>query len=72
MTVPPREALADFNRAIELDPDATWLLVRRGPTYQAMGRYADALADFCRATDLDPDDAWAISNRGEIYREMGR
>ncbi len=59
------EALADFNRAIELDPDSTWLMVRRGQTYQAMDRYEEALADFNRAIELDPDDAWAAAAQTE-------
>ena len=31
------EALADFNRAIELDPDDAWAIGSRGQTYQADG-----------------------------------
>jgi regulator of sirC expression with transglutaminase-like and TPR domain len=50
MTVPPREALADFNRAIELDPDDRWAIGRRGEIYREMDRYGEALADFsCRS-----------------------
>ena len=34
------EALADFNRAIELDPGNAWDIIGRGETYRLMGRYA--------------------------------
>jgi len=48
------EALADFNRAIELDPGDPEHIAGRGQTYQAMGRYDEAQADFSRAVELDP------------------
>jgi tetratricopeptide (TPR) repeat protein len=75
MTVPPRDALADFNRAIDLDPDDARAISKRGETYREMGRYGEALADFNRAIDLHPALEWlewAIANRGETYRRMGR
>jgi tetratricopeptide (TPR) repeat protein len=49
------EALADLNRAIELDPSAGWAIGSRGQTFQAMERYDEALADLTRAIDLDPN-----------------
>ena len=61
------EALADFNRAIELKPDDAWVLTRRAKTYRLLGRYEEALADFNRAIELKPDDAWAIVSRGQTY-----
>ena len=64
------DALADFNRAIELDPGLAWAIGSRGETYQAMGRYDEALADFNRAIELDPGRAWAIGSRGETYQAM--
>ena len=48
------EALADFTRAIELDPADAWAIASRGQTYRLMGRYDEALADFTRAIELDP------------------
>jgi len=48
------EALAEFNRAIELDPGNVWAIVRRGETHREMERYDEARADFDRATELDP------------------
>jgi tetratricopeptide (TPR) repeat protein len=66
------EALADFDRAIELKEDYPWAIARRGETYRDMERYAEALADFDRATELKPDDARTIAGRGETYRLMKR
>jgi len=66
------ESLADFDRAIALDPDKAWYIASRGETYRQMGRNEEALADFDRAMGLDPDDASYIAGRGWTYRQMGR
>ena len=48
------EALADLDRAIELDPGHAWAIANRGYTYRRMERYEGALADLSRAIELDP------------------
>src|SRR5258708_34446910 len=48
------EALADFNRAIELNPGYTSAIASRGQVYQAMQRYEEALV---LATSLYDDPA---------------
>jgi tetratricopeptide (TPR) repeat protein len=55
-------AIADFTRAIEIDPKRTDAHVHRGFAYDALGREEDAIADFRRALALDPNDE--IANRG--------
>jgi tetratricopeptide (TPR) repeat protein len=62
------EALADYNRAIELDPGNAWVIIGRGVTYQLTERYGEALADYNRAIELDPGNAWAIIGRGVTYQ----
>jgi tetratricopeptide (TPR) repeat protein len=64
------DALADFNRVINLDPSLAWAIGSRGQTYLAMGRYDDALADFNKAIELDPNLTWALTSRGQAYRDM--
>ena len=66
------EGLADFNRAIELDPNRVWSIAGRGETYRLMDRYDEALADLNRAIELDPSYDWAIARRGLIYQELKR
>ena len=34
------DALADFTRAIQLDPEDAWYVTSRGETYRLMERYA--------------------------------
>src|SRR5262247_2482571 len=47
-------ALADFNRAIALDPRSAWAYFCRGSILAAMGRFDEAITDFDRAVELDP------------------
>jgi tetratricopeptide (TPR) repeat protein len=66
------EALADFNRAIELNPDYNWAIAHRGVTYRFLGEtyYTKALADLDRAIEHQPDYVWAIAYRSRIYELM--
>jgi tetratricopeptide (TPR) repeat protein len=49
------DALADYDRAIELYGTDSEALAGRGQTYIAMGREKEARRDLCRAVELDPD-----------------
>ena len=64
------QALADLDRAIELDPAEAWAIAARGQAYLALGRYDLALADLDRAIELDPDDAETVGNRGQACRRI--
>ena len=66
------DALTDFTRVVDLDPNDTWAMTNRGRTYRAMERYDEALQDFNQAIELDPNYIWAIANRGETYQFMER
>ncbi|WP_228060151.1 tetratricopeptide repeat protein [Plectonema radiosum] len=66
------DALKDFDRAIEIDPNNKRAIAHRGITYRFMKRNEDALQDFDRAIEIDPDYTWAIAQRGFTYRQMKR
>jgi tetratricopeptide (TPR) repeat protein len=66
------EALAELDRAIEVDPKYGWALGTRGQVRHARAEYDAALADFARALELDPALNWARRCRGETYRLTGR
>jgi tetratricopeptide (TPR) repeat protein len=67
-----REALDNFNRAIELDDKMAQAIAMRGQTLHELGKNEEALADFDRAIELDEKMDWAIAMRGQILRELGR
>ncbi len=61
-------AIADHNKAIELDPRYAKAYNNRGVDY-ADKDYEKALADYNKAVELDPKYAMAYLNRGNIFRK---
>lgn len=60
-------ALADFNRAIELDSILIAAYVNRGWIYHKIGEYENAIADFERAIELDSHYYKAYIGRAYMY-----
>jgi len=56
-------AVADFGRALRLDPDNTDALVRRGDVHYERGAHAAAIADYDAALRIDPSLQVAIDGR---------
>jgi lipoprotein NlpI len=59
-------AIADYNRAIELDPKYTGAYTGRGNVKQRKGDFNGAIADHNRAIELNPKFALAYNNRGYV------
>jgi FkbM family methyltransferase len=68
----PSEALASYDRAIDLAPGLAEAWNNRGNTLTELGRLAEALASFDRAIALRPDYADAFYNRGNALRKSKR
>jgi tetratricopeptide (TPR) repeat protein len=64
-------ALADYNKAMELAPNATDPYLNRGTALEGLGRWNEAIADYSRVLELDPNDAMAYNNRGNAVAGMG-
>lgn len=65
-------AIADYTRAIEIDPVLTSSFNGRGNARAAQGNVEEAIADFSRAIELNPDYALAYGNRGVAYQGLQR
>jgi tetratricopeptide (TPR) repeat protein len=65
------KAIADYNKAIELDPQLAVAYYNRGKDYEDQGELDKAIADFTKAIELDPTDAVTYTNRGIAYRDQG-
>jgi tetratricopeptide (TPR) repeat protein len=65
-------ALAAFDTALELNPDAYWIALGRARAHQLRGDYDAALRDLDRALEIEPDYLSALGERGSTYRMMGR
>src|ERR1022692_404706 len=65
-------ALADFSRAIELSPENSQTLARRGLTYMSLADFEAAEADLTRALGLESSSAPALVCRALAHHMMGR
>lgn len=64
------QALADFTRAIELEPSAEHYAAR-GLVYNALKNYARAIDDYTKAIELTPEYILAYYGRGQAYEGLG-
>jgi len=64
-------AIADYDRAIEADPERAVLYANRGAAYASLGRYGWAVADYGQAIQVDPQEAEFYANRGAAYAYVG-
>ncbi|MFL6726214.1 MAG: DUF3857 domain-containing protein [Sphingomicrobium sp.] len=64
-------ALADLDKAVSLDGNATTLL-RRGLLLEAMGQKDKALADYQAALGIDPSSKLALARLGSLEIDAGR
>lgn len=62
--------MADYDKAIELNPDNADAYCERGDFYYEAGEYDKAAIDYDKAIELDPNGANAYYNRGCAYSEM--
>ena len=64
-------AIADFEKAIQLNPDDAGAYSNRGAVYNNKGDFDLAIEDFDKAIRLNPDYAGAYNNRGKAYNDKG-
>ena len=67
-----QEAMANYNRAIQIRPNYANAYSNRGTALQELGKLEDALESCDRAIQIRPDFADAYSNRGAALQELGR
>jgi tetratricopeptide (TPR) repeat protein len=66
-----RRAIADLDRAIDLDPQYAAAYHNRGIAYKKLGEYRRAIADYDRAIELNPQYTDAYYSRGLAHKEIG-
>jgi tetratricopeptide (TPR) repeat protein len=67
-----RHALADLDRAVELDGGHTLARKNRATLLRDHGDQSRAIADLTVAIETDPNDLGAYASRAEAYRATGR
>ncbi len=65
------KAKADFDRALEINPDLIAGYFNRGAYYMRMENWEAAVSDFTSVLDIDPAQPAAHFNRAMAYRELG-
>jgi tetratricopeptide (TPR) repeat protein len=68
----PEKALADFDKAIELEPKEEEHRLARADFYRRRGEYDKALADIDALLEEDPEDAGAYLAKAQILREQNK
>lgn len=58
------EAIADFDRSIEIAPEYPDTYLNRGIAYEAKNLWNCAIADYNRVLEISPQDPVALNNRG--------
>ncbi len=66
------DALADYTRAFELDPQNETACYNRGNTLYSLERFDEAVAVETQAIQLNPDDADAYNTRGKAHAILER
>jgi len=66
-----KDALADFNKAIELYPSFAEAYFKRGNIKNLLGDYEGAITDYSKAIELNPNLAEAYHNRGLTQSRSG-
>ena len=66
------DAVTDFDRAIQLEPDYAYAYICRGNAKRKLEQYFAAIADYDKAIRLKPDDATAYDNRGRAKHYLGQ
>lgn len=61
------EAIADFDKAVNLDPQRAAIYASRANAYKAKNDYERALANFDRAIQLDPNRKRDYLDRGRLF-----
>lgn len=67
-----KEAIADFNKSIEIAPDAPDPYLNRGAALEGLGQWEAAIADYDHVLELDPKDPAAYNNRGSAKTGLGQ
>jgi tetratricopeptide (TPR) repeat protein len=66
------EAIAEYKRAIELDPKYALPHTGIGNVYARLDRHEEAMAEYRRAIELDPKDAYPHNGLATVYARLGR
>ncbi len=65
------DALSDFAKVIELDPNHAEAYYWRGDLYTMTGKFTESISDYTKAIKNNPKYAVAYHHRGYVYANVG-
>ena len=65
------QAIAYFDKAIDLNPKHSDAYNNRGLAYLYNAQHDKAISDFSKAIEINPNDAYAYNNRGDAFAIKG-
>ena len=68
----PQDALADYNKSVELAPNFPDPYLNRGAALESLGKWEEAIADYEQVLKINPKDAAAYNNRGNVKGRQGK
>jgi len=66
----PEKALADYNKALQLNPQLDSVYNNRANYYASVGKLSEALADYEQALDLNPGNFRTWINQAITFRDL--
>ena len=63
------EALRNFERAIEENPNFIWAIAHKGLANRELGNLDEAISDFQNVINNVPDSPWGYAQLGDTYRQ---
>lgn len=65
------KALADLDKALEIDPEYGYGRFNKALIYELFGKYEDALVWYDKAIEVEPDYEWSYYGKASIYGRRG-
>jgi len=65
------DAIADFNKALELDPKSNKVAYYRGVVRSVLKQFPEAIDDYTMSLDINPYQAFCLFRRGQAYFHIG-
>jgi tetratricopeptide (TPR) repeat protein len=67
-----KEAIAEYDKALHLDPNFSLAYNNRGAAYANLGQFQRAIQDYDESLRLDLQNNVAYNNRGAAYADLGQ
>jgi putative GTP pyrophosphokinase len=66
-----RDAILDFNKALELDPKSYRVAYYRGVVRSVLKQFPEAIDDYTMSLEINPYQAFCLFRRGQAYFHIG-